>query len=74
MTSTKNKSRRLLPVLLVLLLLGLNLLAYKTTKSYFNRNNVQEVEELTTFEQGEQNSFKLLSWTFELFKSFRNTQ
>jgi len=72
MQTKKYKLKKLIPLLLILTLLGLNLFAYNMTKSYFSNAGVQEVEELTDAEQGENNSFKLLSWTYELFKSFSN--
>lgn len=73
MQAKKYKFKRLIPLFLILSLLSLNLFAYNVTKTYFSNAGIQEVEELTDAEQGENNSFKLLSWTYELFKSFSNS-
>lgn len=59
-------------VLLIVALITLNIFAYRVTKTYFTKTGYQEVEELTESNQSKDNSFHLLSWTYELFKSFRN--
>lgn len=50
----------------------LNFIAFKVTKSYFSKSGYQEVEVLTENSQNEHKPMHILSWTYELFKSFRS--
>jgi hypothetical protein len=73
MKKTSQHLNKLIPMLLIVGLISLNIVAYSVSKSYFKpKDNPIEVEELSDTEQGDFEHHKLLSWTYELLKSFRD--
>jgi hypothetical protein len=68
------KLRKFIPAIIIISLITLNVLAFYISKSYFTKTgNDIEVEEMSESEQGEANTYKILSWTYEFFKSFRSS-
>lgn len=73
MISNRRKfARKSLSIILILTLCLLNYVGYRVTKSYISKSSYQEVEELTDTDEGSYKGARIIGWTYEYFKSFRN--
>jgi hypothetical protein len=69
----KNKTQ-IKSILIIAFLVVFNIGGYWVGKTYFSKNTGEEVEALNPSSYETQNNeLKILSWTYELFKSFRES-